>query len=34
VRNLLHNVIHAAGAIEYTVEKIENALDADQAWID
>jgi hypothetical protein len=34
VRNLLNNVIHAAGAIEYTVEKIEQGLDADQAWID
>lgn len=34
VRNLLQNVIHAAGAIEYTVEKIESALDGDQAWID
>jgi hypothetical protein len=33
VRNLLHNVIHAAGAIEHTVEKIEAGLDADQAWL-
>jgi hypothetical protein len=32
--SLLHNVMDAAGAIEYTVVKLEAALDADQAWID
>lgn len=33
-QHLLDNVIHAAGAIEYTVDKIEEALDGEQAWID
>jgi hypothetical protein len=32
--SLLYNVMDAAGAIEYTVGKLEAALDADQAWID
>jgi hypothetical protein len=32
--SLLYNVMDAAGAIEYTVGKLEDALDADQAWID
>lgn len=31
-RNLLLNVIHAAGGVEYTVEKIEAALDEVQRW--
>ena len=33
-RNLVSDVIHAAGAIEYTVERIEVCLDSAQAWVD
>lgn len=33
VRGLIRNVIHAAGAVEYTVEKLEAAIDADEAWL-
>ena len=33
VRELIRNVLHAAGAVEYTVGKLEAALDADEAWI-
>jgi hypothetical protein len=32
--SLLYNVMDVVGAIEYTVGKLEAALDADQAWID
>ena len=30
----MSDVIHAAGAIEYTVERIEVCLDGAQAWVD
>ena len=30
----MSDVIHAAGAIEYTVERIEGCLDDAQAWVD
>jgi hypothetical protein len=33
-RTLVLEVIHAAGAIEYTVERIEVCLDDAQAWVD
>jgi hypothetical protein len=33
-RNLLRNVIHAAGAIEYTVERIQSQLAEVQALVD